>query len=901
MNRFSRCLLLSAALTAPLAALAQPVAAPAASSALEQASQREALAIRARDEALQTLRSREADMLAAGSSESAERRRISGQLEAENQAIIALLDRLEGINTKPRHLIAERAILDDWYTALQPAAANLTENSFVGLEAELAGLAASGAIEASTRRYPSLLAVRNRLAEIGQQLTAANAEAQRQSISLRQELERRAQVRERLRVSLARAAPQNARALPAWQEATTDLARAIAALDEAQGAVAAAATAALEERPPILAEVRLSAPEGMLYRGEWVRGTAASADERDRAAQRAPLLRQREEFEAELGVRGIEWRDRNAELTESAERMHVLGTAIAASGDRYKSKREIAVYQAIAAEIGVTIAEVVLTGGAATLARRSGELAETAVQRHATHAAAQEAGLALGASEARLAARAAQQQVSLVTERASASAALALSRGREQMVERLVRSGTGRQAAEAQAEATFGPAIRNAIDSARRAAIDARVARETARLADAPPGLLGTIWEETQQEVVAKFLATAAMLSASSSQPNPGAAAPLVDTTTSTALGETLEAGLGTSIDAGSIIAQALRLKARSPIPLGTQVSLASIKSGVGALAGIYKVALAQQFDVVVNNEAQYFGNMMAELSYRYATHRAKLQALRQFEAESNRLKAGIFQINAALKLLDAGPELRATPSFVQVPKGAKLTLDLGFSAPLTAAPAATVEGAPMALTLADGLGMRWRGTFVVTGETGVRRLAVSAGSNATPYGSLDSVPGTLAVRLGMRAGWRGFETGVDTKHFLPVIVRKDPDVPAAPVDIVRGNEAVYRASDLSGLWRAVGYECDGPTGEEIVRISTGNGTDIVAVKERGDNCIYTEDVTWRGRLSSNYSAIQGEFHTREPNRPNSEGAWIPLTIRVISRDELEGMGVRYIRIKTGP
>lgn len=468
------------------------------------------------------------------------------------------------------------------------------------------------------------------------------------------------------------------------------------------------------------------------------------------------------------------------------------------------------------------------------------------------------------------------------------------------MVERLVGSGTGRQAAEAQAEAIFGPAIRNAINSARRAAIDARVARETARLADAPPGLLGATWEETQQEVVAKSLATAAMLSASSSQPNSGVAAPLVDTTASTALGETLEAGLGTSIDASSIIAQALRLKARSPIPLGTQVSLASIKSGVGALAGIYKVALAQQFDAVVNNEAQYFGNMMAELSYRYATHRAKLQALRQFEAESNRLKAGIFQINAALKLLDAGPQLRATPSFVEVPKGAKLTLDLGFSAPLAAAPAATVEGAPLALTRADGQGLRWRGTFIVTGETGVRRLAVSAGSNATPYGSLDSVPGTLAVRLGMRAGWRGFELGPDTKHFLPVIVRKDPDAPAMPVDIVRGNEAVNRASDISGLWRAVGYECDGPTGEEIVRISTGNGTDIVAVKERGDNCIYSQEVTWRGRLTSNSSTIQGEFHVREPNRPNSEGKWNPLTIQVISRDELVGMGVRYNRIKDG-
>jgi len=905
MNRFMRYLLLSCALSASVPAMAQPATSPSAFTELAQATQRETAAIRARESALQLLRTREAELLAAGRTDSAEQNRIWGLLEAENEAIIVLLDRLETLNAKPRHLIVERAILDDWYTALQPAAANLTEKSFMGLEAELAGIAATGAIEASNRRYPSIFAVRNRLAEIGQQLIAANTEAQRQGAGLRQELDRRAKTRERLIASLARTAPQHRQALPAWQEAVAGVARATAALNEARIAVEASATAALDEagrlRPPILAEVRLSAPEGLIYRGSWVRSDGTSPDERDRAAKRAQLLKLREEFEAELGVRGIELRDRNAELTESAERMHVLGTAIAVSGERYRDKRMVAAVQAVAAEVGVTVAEVVLTGGAATLARQSAQVAQTALQRHATHAAAQEATMALAASEARLAARAARQAVALTNEMASGRAAMVLSRAREQMVEQLVRSGTRRAAAEAQADTIYGPAIRNAINTARRAAIDARVAQETARLAP-PPGMLAEVWRETQQEHIAKALALAATLGASSNRPVPGVASPMVDTVTSTGLGESMEVGIGLGIDGASIVAQALGLKAKSPIPFRTQASLAAIKTGVGALAGIYKVALAQQFDAVVNNEAQHFGEMMAELSFRYATHQNKLQALRQFETESNRLKAGIFQINAALKLLEGTPQLRATPNFVQVPKGAKLTVDLIFSAPLAAPPTAMVESAPVKLARADGTGTRWTGSFVVSGETGVRRLSVAAGSDATPFGSLDSIPGTLAVRLGANGAWRGFEAGPDTKHFLPVIVRKDENArAAAPAEIVRGNEAVYRASDLNGLWRAVGYVCEGPTPEQIVRISTGDGRNLVAVKERGDNCIHSEELTWRGQLTDNNSMIQGQFHVREPNAADSADDWIPLTIRVISRDSLEGMGVRYDRIKDGP
>ena len=140
MRSLVHLLLLTSAILAPATVAAQSVSRADIDGPfmdLDNAIAQEARALHVRDDAQQLVMAREAGLRTAAEDETASRRSQIDKIANEDRAILLLLDQIEGLNVRPRKLLIEQAIVQDWYDFLQPAVANLTDNSFRGVEAEL--------------------------------------------------------------------------------------------------------------------------------------------------------------------------------------------------------------------------------------------------------------------------------------------------------------------------------------------------------------------------------------------------------------------------------------------------------------------------------------------------------------------------------------------------------------------------------------------------------------------------------------------------------------------------------------------------------------------------------------------------------------------------------------------
>jgi hypothetical protein len=120
------------------------------------------------------------------------------------------------------------------------------------------------------------------------------------------------------------------------------------------------------------------------------------------------------------------------------------------------------------------------------------------------------------------------------------------------------------------------------------------------------------------------------------------------------------------------------------------------------------------------------------------------------------------------------------------------------------------------------------------------------------------------------------------TKTYL-LAVLKLPTRPAA-----HGAGSPRRTSkriDLSGVWRASGYVCpEGvPVPEEKVRIhQTGNV--VTAIKEKGDKCIRSGEVTFTGAYDGTKTTIPVEMHLRRPNA-STYPLRVPASLEIAGSD----------------
>jgi len=208
-----------------------------------------------------------------------------------------------------------------------------------------------------------------------------------------------------------------------------------------------------------------------------------------------------------------------------------------------------------------------------------------------------------------------------------------------------------------------------------------------------------------------------------------------------------------------------------------------------------------------------------------------------------------------------------------------------------------------------DAPGLQWQGRVPVRSlGRGEQTLSVAASAAATRHGALDSDPSTPAIRLLPTAKWRGFEAGADTNHRISLMAEEPPPSPppatpaSDPFDegraLVDAGAAVasgaITASDLAGEWTGTGYSCDGDEPPEKLRLVASGANELVATKTKGDNCIHTGEVSWRGKVEG--SNINGAFHVRSPGAAANADSWMQGSWQIISRDEIRGFGATFRR-----
>jgi hypothetical protein len=90
---------------------------------------------------------------------------------------------------------------------------------------------------------------------------------------------------------------------------------------------------------------------------------------------------------------------------------------------------------------------------------------------------------------------------------------------------------------------------------------------------------------------------------------------------------------------------------------------------------------------------------------------------------------------------------------------------------------------------------------------------------------------------------------------------------------------------DISGLWLANGYICRGAVPEEKVRIQH-IGNVVTAIKERGDECIRSGEVTFTGKYDGTKTTISVEMQMRRPNA-STYPLRVPAFLEIVDSDSL--------------
>jgi hypothetical protein len=107
---------------------------------------------------------------------------------------------------------------------------------------------------------------------------------------------------------------------------------------------------------------------------------------------------------------------------------------------------------------------------------------------------------------------------------------------------------------------------------------------------------------------------------------------------------------------------------------------------------------------------------------------------------------------------------------------------------------------------------------------------------------------------------------------------------------------------DLSGLWIASGYVCQkGVTvPEEKVRIQY-MGNVVTAIKEKGDECIRSGEVTFTGKYDGTTTTIPVEMQMRKPNA-SIYPLRVPAFLEIVDSDSLvlvySGIKITFARSK---
>ncbi len=827
-------LLVSIAFVAPVSA--QPTADGAAAyRELERSMQAEREAMRHFESARAALDAAQAPAEGEAAGQVGRAEALVAQLAANAAAIEAAFVQLAEASKPRRDVLLELDVLEAWYENLLPAAAYLTERSFAGAAHELEALAAAGLLEQGDWRFPTLASVRNRLAELHGLLGSDAAAREQRRAGIRAGLDRLAD--ERSAIVSALGAPV---ALPAasddpWMEAALTFEEASRELGEAREAVRAAldrvAAANAQLGPPILREVAARSAGALLYQAKWTLPDGGSPDELARQVKRKTLREARDTIGLSLDEVRILRRAGNGVRLEIAEIFALRGKHYYEWSQRLRDDLMWQAWVNAGFDLGLTAAEIVLTGGVATLARKSEELAlETAAARIA---AAKEVKIAIaGEAEELLAGQAFPYAASIekslvehlvrenegIEQGLRRASTLGVDLLRNQMagrVDELVGKGIDRELAAVWAREEFQPAISRLLDVPHYARLTEAGAAPNPAVATARDWMPGVATPDREALIRAledKYLpkvpvavgTLGAFMAGVVDDPGAAVVAPS-DTASGVVLGDAIETGLSLLISnykATPALAGAEALgkwasfKNAAFGTVSVKQSWRTIKAqrvslGIGVASTLLKTWVAHQTDVVVERDAAIMAELWTELVVRNAIYQREMQEDRALAAIETQLERARAAVSAALAELDSAPPVLAAAPLEPTSLWLPVEFDLTFSVGLTAPPRVSVAGkaATVVRTYEDNM-QYWKAVLPLGDVVpGLQVLSVELDGAATPYGSLDADPATPAVKRPGLRDWFGFETGADTTHrFETAVTRYEPVPPVFPVTAPEGN-----------------------------------------------------------------------------------------------------------------
>jgi hypothetical protein len=109
--------------------------------------------------------------------------------------------------------------------------------------------------------------------------------------------------------------------------------------------------------------------------------------------------------------------------------------------------------------------------------------------------------------------------------------------------------------------------------------------------------------------------------------------------------------------------------------------------------------------------------------------------------------------------------------------------------------------------------------------------------------------------------------------------------VKASIREVFKSSIRKSKGIDLSGSWLANGYICRGAVPEEKVSIQH-KGNVVTAIKEKGDECIRSGEVTFTGKYDGTKTTIPVEMHMRRPNA-STYPLRVPASLEIVDSDSL--------------
>jgi len=787
------------------------IALPALASELADAHADYAAAVQEERRLHAVVRERVAELVRVNAETEAALARGARDLNRHQIAMVEMQDRIRQLfvqldeESRPSDRLArERAQLEEWYDTFLPVVGNLTDRSFALMQAQLQAMADQETIEPGPRRIASFADLRNRLAAV----IARSAEENRRIAEQRGKWQ--AEIDELQRRYLA--ALLDLRQLPKDPAPLRRL-DAIAAVGLAERERVAAETAVerayavllsvlARDGLPALTDVRVSSGNTVFYRAEWRRADSGAADNAEIARLREQARARLRQYDEDIEDIAINRTEQHAVRLELAQQMHAESARLMARADAYAEALMDQAYAALVLDVAQATVEIALTGGAATLARKSAEVAtEAAVKAAALKRAARVSVNAMTPME-----RALLDDVTRRGDALSDGLRRAVKFGSEfltELLERrladLRRQGMEANAASVLAHREFQPLLDQLQALQSRSAVANRLASESAHLQQEVAGFFSQlrlkapadfdeIFDQAFDEIATKAIVLAiTQVGGRLTEDGQRASGLKGATGVSDALsGDAMELALGSLVQSYQVQLPAAEALTRwQAIKAGTgrlagalhpenlkQAAMLNVSSiSASVLGSAVKAMMLEVFDRKVDAAVEAFWHSYGVISQRHDVYYASLVADRAAAEDIANLSAERAAHKAFLAGLRAPRSLtRSADDTVRDPEQ-RLRLELGFSAALPQAPIVSLGGKTLALQPVGALpAQRWAVEFAAAElSDGDLPLLVEP-----PEGmALDSDPRSVVLPLPQQAGRVTLRGGSDTHHRLKVALQR--------------------------------------------------------------------------------------------------------------------------------